>query len=197
MLEEERQAAQSDEALAVQAQNGDAEAFALLLERITPLARARVAALAAGSVPGQSREDLFQEGMLGLISAVTAYQPERGAAFRTFASVCVGNRVLSALRRSAGQSEEVPLPEVAFHLEAPESDPQDVFFAMEETRRMMEAIRRNLTSLERGVMEAYLAGDDYGQIAKRLGVGQKTVDNALQRVRRKLRQPGEPPPAAQ
>jgi RNA polymerase sporulation-specific sigma factor len=94
--------------------------------------------------------------------------------------------VCSALRKSPQQelalAEDI-LPECAAAM-----DPQNIFCAMEQTRHMMEVIQKQLTALERSVMEYYLAGERYDTIARRLEVSSKAVDNALQRVRRKLRQ---------
>ena len=176
-----------DEALAGMIQRGEdsAGAFAQLLERSQPVLRARAeAALRRQGMGGAlAREDLLQEGMLGFLSAVSSYRPGRGASFRTYLSVCVSHRIISAMRRVAQVADYSELPQ-----DISAMDPQDVFSAMEETRRVMEVIHCQLTALERGVMEHYLAGERYEAIALELGLTPKAVDNALQRVRRKLKQ---------
>ena len=193
----------SDEALVGVIQRGDgsedaakgfgdsAEAFGLLLERTLPIIHALVDfALAHAKSERRanmgSREDLLQEGKLAFLSAVSSFQPGRGASFRTYVAVCVSHRVASALRRSAKVFEEA-LPEDFLIPGARSMDPQDIFAAMEETRRIMEAMHSQLSRLERSVIEGYLAGESYEAIGRRLAVGPKTVDNALQRVRKKLR----------
>ena len=183
----------SDEALVAVIQRGEggedsAEAFGLLLERTLPVIHARVDFALAHSDKGRtgSREDLLQEGKLAFLSAVSSFQPGKGASFRTYVAVCVSHRVASALRRSAKAFEEA-LPEDFLIPGARNMDPQDIFAAMEETRRIMEAMHSQLSRLERSVIEGYLAGESYEAIARRLSVGPKTVDNALQRVRKKLR----------
>jgi RNA polymerase sporulation-specific sigma factor len=181
--------ASSDEALVGVIQRGDgsgdsAEAFGLLLERTLPVIHARVDFALRGRMG--SREDLLQEGKLAFLSAVSSFQPGRGASFRTYVAVCVSHRVASALRRSVKVFEEA-LPEDFLIPGARNMDPQDIFAAMEETRRIMEAMHSQLSRLERSVIEGYLAGESYEAIARRLNVGPKTVDNALQRVRKKLR----------
>jgi RNA polymerase sporulation-specific sigma factor len=185
-------AALRDEALVQLVQAGDAEsaeAFGLLLNRMTPILHARVNLLAGQALgKSESREDLLQEGVLGFLSAVSAFRPERGASFRTFASVCAGNRIVSALRRSGAAMQTVPLQESDLVAAAAAEDPQERFFAMEETRRMAEVIQNQLTALEHGVLEAFLAGKRYEAIARQLGISTKAVDNALQRVRKKLQQ---------
>ena len=190
----------SDEALVAVLQRGgdDAahfgQAYASLLERMLPVIRARVNALGAGDAAGISQEDLMQEGMLGFLRAVSAFRPGRGASFRTFASICVSNRIISALRRNGAHARpEAALLEngsalaSAAMIASEAMDPQDVFCAMERTRQIMETMQNDLTALERAVMEGYLAGERYDAIARRLDITQKAVDNALQRVRRKLR----------
>lgn len=170
------------------------QAYAALLERILPVIRARTGALYDHHCAGRAitREDLMQEGMLGFLRAVSAFQPGRGASFRTFAAVCVSNRVISALRRGRPGGRDFPQETALLESDsspaAEAMDPQDVFSAMERTRRIMEAIQNDLTALERSVMEGYLAGERYGAIARRLDITPKAVDNALQRVRRKLRE---------
>jgi len=191
-------AARSDEALVGVIQRGDgsediaeglggsAEAFGLLLERTLPVIHARVEFALAHAKSGGAREDLLQEGKLAFLSAVSSFQPGKGASFRTYVSVCVSHRVASALRRSVKVLEEA-LPEDFLIPGARNMDPQDIFAAMEETRRIMEAMHSQLSRLERSVIEGYLAGESYEALARRLNVGPKTVDNALQRVRKKLR----------
>jgi len=176
-----------DETLVGMIQTGEdsAEAFARLLERSQPVLRARAEAALRrqGKGGALAREDFLQEGMLGFLSAVSSYRPGRGASFRTYLSVCVNHRMISALRRGAKMAEYAELPQ-----DFSAMDPQDIFSAMEGTRQVMEAIQTQLTPLERGVMERYLAGERYEAIAREMGLAPKAVDNALQRVRRKLKQ---------
>jgi len=182
--------ARSDESLVgmIQGGEGSAGAFAELLERSQPVLRARAEAALRrqGKGGALAREDFLQEGMLGFLSAVSSYRPGRGASFRTYLSVCVNHRIISALRRGARAADFPPPVDLPQDISA--MDPQDIFSAMEEARRVMEAIQTQLTALERGVMERYLAGERYEAIARGLDISPKAVDNALQRVRRKLRQ---------
>jgi|GEM_PF-360543 len=165
-------------------------AYAALLERMLPVIRARVNALnrtAFGT--DKPAEDLMQEGMLGFMQAVSCYKPGLGASVRTFVSVCVNNYVTSALRRygKRERTAEVTLTESDLPPGAETTDPQDLYSAMETVRQIREVIRTELTALERSVMEAYLAGEHYDAIAVRLHITSKAVDNALQRVRKKLK----------
>jgi RNA polymerase sporulation-specific sigma factor len=175
----------NDEALAalVCRSERSAEAFGVLLERTMPVICARVDALADGCGAAQ-REDLVQEGVLAFLSAISSYRPERGASFRTFASVCVKNWLISVLRRGAAQEELLREDDLPANWAA--ADPQDIVCARETVRHMREVIREQLSPLERNVLEHYLAGERYDRIARALRTSSKTVDNALQRVRRKL-----------
>ena len=185
-----------DEALVAMIQRGGTgaerfgQAYAALLERMLPVIRARVNALNKNAFGADKpAEDLMQEGMLGFLQAVSCYKPGRGASVRTFVSICVNNYVTSALRRygKRERATNVLLEESDLPPGAAATDPQDLFSAMETVRQIMEVIQTELTALERSVMEAYLAGEHYETIARRLHITIKAVDNALQRVRRKLK----------
>ena len=180
----------SDEELAGLFLRGEqsAEAFGLLLERLQPVLHAKVdsARRRAGTNITIARDDLLQEAMLAFLSAVTAYQPGRGASLRTFVSVCVTNRLSAAMRRQAGVPTEQELLESDLPPGYESMDPQDLYAAMEDARRLQNIMQRQLTALERGVLEAHMAGERYEAIAKCLGCTTKAVDNALQRARKKL-----------
>jgi len=166
-----------------------AAVFGLLLERLAPVLHARTdAALRrAGANDAIARDDLLQEATLAFLSAVTAYQPGRGASLRTFVSVCVTNRLSAALRKQTGVPAEQELfDETALPPGYESMDPQDLYAAMEDARRLQDTMQRQLTALERSVLEAHMAGERYEAIAKQLGCTTKAVDNALQRARKKL-----------
>lgn len=178
----------SDEALAELFRQGAGEAFSLLLERVSPVIHARVDAALRRAGPRVAKDDLLQEAMLGFLSAATAYRPGRGASLRTFVSVCVSNRVSAALRKSAGSALEEELLESALPPGYEAMDPQDVYVAMEDAQRCLDVMHGRLTGLERAALEGYMDGERYDAIARRLHVTPKTVDNALQRAKRKLQQ---------
>lgn len=183
----------SDEALAALFREGDkgAEAFALLLERMSPVLHARVEAAVRRAAPSVARDDLLQEAMLGFLSAITAYRPGRGASLRTFLSVCVANRLTSALRKTA--TVEEPLQESDLPPGSEAMDPQDIYAAMEQAQHFREVMQTRLTPLERNALEGCMDGESYETIARRLGVSAKSIDNALQRARAKLHACGEQP----
>ena len=185
---DERLRGLSDETLAGMFRRGDhsAQAFGLLLERVMPVIRARTQSALRRSGGALSQDDLLQEGMLGFLSAVSAYREGRGASFRTFVSVCVSNRLSAALRKNAGAPAQEELFEAALPPGYESMDPQDIYAAVEDARRMMEIMQRRLTQLERGVLERHMDGERYEAIARNLNLSPKAVDNALQRARKKL-----------
>ena len=178
-----------DEALALAFRTNEggrgAEAFTLLLDRMAPVlcARTDAALRRSGMIP---RDDLLQEATLAFLSAVTAYRPGKGASLRTFISVCVSNRLSSALRRQAAAPALDEFIEAALPPGYETTDPQDLYAAMEQARLLLRTMQSCLTPLERAVLEAHMDGQRYEAIAKALDVSPKTVDNALQRARRKL-----------
>lgn len=181
--------AMSEEELAALAQEGREEALVLLVERCVPLVK-RQAALLRGSV--LESEDLAQEGMMGLLSAVRTYRP--GAArFGTYASVCIRNRMLSAVRRAglsfgipfSGLSNEEALTEFCRE-EGQADDPAQLLVRREEEFRLHGRLKQRLSSREYAVLMLYLQSYSYEESALRLGIPPKAVDNALQRARRKL-----------
>lgn len=135
-------------------------------------------------------DDLFQEGMLGVLSAVKSYNAARGASFATYATVCARNCMLSVLRRvSSGKS--VPAA-ASVSLEDSEiaSDMLDLAEQMilkEEYSRLSSLIQDELSEKEKSVLKLYLGGSSYKETALLLGISEKSVDNALQRIRRKLK----------
>lgn len=172
------------------AADGDSEAFELLAQRMTPMMHAT--ARRYRNVPGLEPEDLLQEGLLGLLAAVHAYKESNGS-FSAFATTCIRNRMLSLLRRHmpAGDFELPEGEEILSALpDSGQADPAALVVAQEEAERLFFRLREQLTPLEYRVLTAHLAGRRYKEIAKSLAVSEKTVDNALQRVRQKLSKNG-------
>jgi len=188
---------QTDEMLCSLSASGDRSAEEELAVRYSRLVRmcARPYFLAGGD-----SEDLIQEGMVGLLSAIRGYDAEKGASFRTYAEVCVRNRLRSAMKAAARDKHaplntSVPLFDprsdrgfdpFGYGAEAYGEDPEDVLIGREERQRRIEALRGQLSGFEKTVLEHYLTGLSYQEIAQRVGKSPKSVDNAVQRVRRKV-----------
>lgn len=179
--------AMSDEALAVAAAKAENRAFTVLVARLLP----RLRAMADGyHLPGLDRDDLVQEGFLGVMNAVRHYRAALGE-FAPYALTCARNSMGSAARLAlSGRNEPLrdytPLPED--HPAGAEIQPQALVEAAEWNEELHRWMQSALTPYEQKVLRLFLAGYPYSEIASLLSSHSKAVDNALQRVRRKLRQ---------
>ncbi len=172
----------SDEQLCSQAKASQA-ALEELIERCGCLVRAcaRPYFLAGGD-----SEDLLQEGMVGLLSAISSYEPSRGVPFRAYAASCIRSRIVSAVRSSLSGKNR-PLND-AICLDAdylPQPGPEEEFLRREETEVFLSALTQSLSALERQILPLYLEGRTYREIAAQIGKPEKSVDNAVQRIRAK------------
>lgn len=179
----------SIEELAVNAANGDDKSMAALISAVMPLAKAK--ATEFGS-PRLSGEDLTQEGMLGFLDAVKSFSPEKGVPFKAYAEICINNRILSAVRantnnKNAALSNAVSINEEGFDVQGNDDDPANIIASIDGTLTLKNLIESGLTDFEKQVIKLRLLECSYSQIAQMLGCSEKAVDNALQRVRRKIR----------
>ena len=151
---------------------------------------------------GGAPEDLIQEGMLGLLSAIRQYDPKQNAAFKTYAELCIKNRLLSAVKTDSRLkhnplndglpldsllSEESQIPLLAY-TELFRRTPEEQVLARENKMELQQSFKRCLSPMERNVLRLYLDGLSYQEIAEQTGRPIKAVDNAIQRIRRKLAQ---------
>ena len=187
----------SDEDLIALARNGDDLAEDQLAVRYSKLVRAcaRPYFLAGGD-----SEDLIQEGMLGLLSAIRKFDPGTGVSFKTYAEQCIRNRLLTAIESASrlkhtplndGISFEYLLSEEPGRLHAAQEDSfsrrtEDQGLAREQNEESLVGNVSALSRLEREVLEMYLQGMSYKEIADRVNKPEKSIDNAVQRIRRKL-----------
>ena len=185
-----------DKRLQKLAVEGDRNAEEVLAERYLRLVRicARPLFLAGGD-----SEDLIQEGTFGLLSAIKNFDPEDGSSFRTFAEHCIRMRLLSAIK-SASRNKHFPLndgisleqlsEESSADLSAISEDfrcnPEELVLARESKEELYAAFSRCLSRFEIKVLDLYLEGLSYREIAERLCKSAKSVDNAVQRIRQKL-----------
>ena len=188
----------SDEALCALAAAGERVAEEQLVTRYTRLVRdcARPYFMAGGD-----SEDLIQEGMIGLLSAIRGFESGKEAGFRAYAEVCIRNRLRSAIK-AAARDKHTPLnrsvslgpplfdgnsESYAYGTDHPcVESPEDVVIGREERENRMNALMGKLSGFERQVMDLYFDGLSYAQIAAQVGKPLKSVDNAVQRVRRKV-----------
>jgi len=189
----------SDEELIARLRGGDAEAERMLYERYKQTVRSRAHTY---FLIGADHEDLVQEGMIGLYRAVCDYDTEKAASFRSFAELCITRRILSAIKR-ATRKKHAPLnsyvslnqpqfttDEDATLFDAMPSlrvvDPEEELIGREEYDLILAYLKENLSTLEQTVLNLYLSGFSYQQIAVRLDRPPKSIDNALQRIKHKL-----------
>lgn len=188
----------TDEALCARAAEGDRAAEETLVLRYTRQVRVSIRPF---FLAGGDQEDLMQEGMLGLLSAIRAFDAVRGVRFHTFALHCVRRRVISAVREASGDKHSplnhcVTLEPSLFSANqdiAPlspayqrQDDPEEVIIGKESLTVLENAIQSQLTTLEAQVLARYLDGASYLEIAKEVQRSTKAVDNAVQRIRRKV-----------
>ncbi len=171
------------------ARAGDDAAMAFLISDHLPFIRQKAAS--AASVCGIDAEDLAQEGLIGLLNAVRSFDFYGTAAFRTFARTCIVNSIRSAMRRTS-RPGAVPARAVLPIDSADElsgaADPQDIVVGREEAARLLSYVDKHLSPREQQVLRLYLSGDSYAVVAEKLGLSDsKAVDNALQRIRKKLK----------
>lgn len=186
---ENRKNTLTDEELAVRAANGDDASMALLIATVTPIARAKASSFANARVSG---DDLVQEGMLGFLDAVKTYDSAKGSSFRSYAEVCINNRIVSAVRTSfnnknAALSNAVPYETEVAEITDHAADPANIVSQKEESEHLEEILASGLSDFEKQVVDLRLLDMSYSQIAEYLGCSEKAVDNALQRIRKKMR----------
>ena len=188
----------SDEEVVVLAQQGDGQALAYLLNKYKNFVRSKARSY---FLIGADHEDIVQEGMIGLYKAIRDFQPSRLASFRSFAELCVKRQIITAIK-AATRQKHVPLNSyVSLNkplydeesdrtlldvIEGRVTNPEELYISQEDLARIQTQISEVLSDLERQVLDAFMDGKSYQEIAELLGRHVKSIDNALQRVKRKL-----------
>ena len=191
-----------DEELILRIRDGEEKITDYIMEKYKHLVRSK-----AGSmyILGADREDLIQEGMIGLFKAIRDYDIGRDASFATFADLCVARQMYTAVQ-AAGRKKHAPLNSyVSLYagngsdkteeekelldslVSRDEQNPEELLIDRENVERIEKAIESELSSFERQVLDLYLTGMKYTEIARVLGKDDKSTDNALQRCRSKIR----------
>ena len=181
----------TDEELVSMIRGGDMEATDFLMEKYKDLARGKARSM---FILGGESEDLIQEGMIGLFKAIRDYEPDRDASFRTFASLCVTRQIYKAVQAS-GRKKHLPLNTAISLDDAAEdtgaehaaADPETQLIDRESAEDLMRRIEESLSPFEREVMDLLVTGLNYTEIAAILGRSEKAADNAIQRIRTKIR----------
>ena len=189
----------SDEDLLSLHRAGDARAEEALYARYKQIVRSKARTY---FLIGADREDIIQEGMIGLYKAVVDYQFDKNTSFRGFAELCITRQIISAIK-AASRKKHIPLNTyISFNRPAYESetgltlidvlsstrisDPEEVLLGRESYAAVADSIEHSLSKLERNALGLYLYGYSYQQIADMLQITTKSVDNAIQRVKKKL-----------
>ena len=189
----------SDEELLMLHRAGDARAEDTLYARYKQIVRSKARTY---FLIGADREDIIQEGMIGLYKAVLDYQSDRQASFRSFAELCITRQIISAIK-SATRKKHMPLntyisfnrsvfdgdnerPLIDVLTSTRMTDPEEVLIGRENYAAVADSIEHSLSKLEHNALGLYLYGYSYQQIADALQVTTKSVDNAIQRVKKKL-----------
>jgi RNA polymerase sporulation-specific sigma factor len=191
-----------DEELVARFQTGDTSALDLLLQRYRRFARAKARTY---FLTGADADDVEQEGLIGLYKAARDFRPDRQSSFRTFAELCVTRQIISAIKaatrnkhqplnryvsmsgvRGADDASEGAAEELLDDRRA--MDPADLVISHEQVMEMRRSMSEGLSGLEVAVLRLYIEGKSYHEISARLGRHAKSIDNALQRIKRKLDQ---------
>ena len=182
----------SDEELIVRLREGETEISDYLMEKYKEFVRKKARAM---FLIGGETDDLIQEGMIGLFKAIQNYQADKETSFRTFASLCIDRQLYSAVQNSNRQKHQPLNSYVSLsdenesdHLEGAWSeDPEALIIGQESTRTLEREITKVLSPMENKVLDYYLRGYGYVKIAEIMGKTPKSIDNALQRIRGKIR----------
>lgn len=191
----------TDEEIVNLAKHGNVEGLEYLINKYKNFVRAKARTY---FLIGADREDIIQEGMIGLYKAIRDYRVDRQASFRAFAEICVTRQIITAIKTATRQkhiplNSYVSLNKPVFDEESERtlaevvttgkaSNPEDLFINQENLMDIESTMHRILSPLEQRVVNLYLEGKSYVEIADQLGRHVKSVDNALQRVKRKLEQ---------
>ena len=184
-----------DEELAALAQSGEAAAEELLLERYKPIVKSRAHLY---FIVGADAEDVIQEGMIGIFKAIRSYREDRDASFRTFAGVCINRQIITAIKAASRKKHQPLNSYISLSEQDGENEehlgdnwgenPESIIIDQENVQDLEQEITATLSPMENQVLEYYLAGNGYGEIARIMGKTPKSIDNALQRIRIKIRE---------
>lgn len=182
----------SDEELIERLRKGESGISDYLMEKYKDFVKKRARAM---YLIGGETDDLIQEGMIGLFKAVQDYRPDREASFQTFASLCIERQLYSAVKNSTRQ-KHIPLNSYVSLSEEAETgsleglwseNPEALIIDRENTGSLEKQISQTLSPMENKVLDYYLKGYSYVQIAELMNKQSKSIDNALQRIRGKIR----------
>jgi RNA polymerase sporulation-specific sigma factor len=187
--------------LVLKARNGDSAALDALMRRYTTFVRLKASSY---FLAGGDSDDLLQEGLIGLYKAVRDFRPDKETSFRSFAELCVTRQIITAIK-TATRFKHAPLNTYVSFSHTPSgqeadsectlgdalpgprvNDPAICVISTEELQSLVFCLGTSLSPLESDALRLYLEGSSYEEMAEELGCDTKTIDNALQRVKRKI-----------
>ena len=186
----------SDEELINQIRNNDPQALNEIIERYKSLIEIRVSNY---FINGAERDDLMQEGRIGLFKAIMNYDAEKDSAFKTFANLCIERQLINAVKNSNrqkhmplnnyvslnGSDDDNSSETINTVLNNSVEDPLDTITKKEYINEINDTLDKNLSDFEKDVLDLLLQGYKYDEIAKKLDSNSKAIDNAIQRIRKK------------
>lgn len=189
----------TDEQIITDIKNGDEQALVYLLNKYKDLVNSKVGKY---FIIGAEREDIMQEGMIGLFKAIKSFDNTKQNTFKTFANICVERQLITAIK-SSNRQKHMPLNSyLSLNTSAYEDDengtelietfnstqiedPLDTITKKEYFEEIKNSIHKNLSKFEEKVLERFIQGESYEVIAKKLDTPVKSIDNAIQRIRKK------------
>ena len=188
-----------DIALVDKAKAGDRRAADTLIDRYKTFVRVKTRAY---FLVGADRDDIVQEGMIGLFKAIRDYSPDKQASFKYFADICITRQIITAVKTATRQKHSplnsyISLSKPAYEDESERTliemlslrtslNPEEIMIDKENLKITEQKIRKSLSKFELEVMELYINGKSYTEIAQQLGKEPKSIDNAIQRVKKKI-----------
>lgn len=191
----------SDELLVRMARDGDEKAENFLLKKYKDFVRSKARAY---FLVGGDSDDLIQEGMIGLYNAIGHYDESMASSFMTYAAICINNKLISAVSAD-GRQKNAPLngyvsiyssitdetgEEASLSDVLPDTEninPEAIILNEEQEKLTINRLFGKLSALEKEILSCYMEGMSYSEIAKLIGKTEKSVDNAIQRIRLKMR----------
>lgn len=168
---------------------GNNEALTLIITRYKPAVEVLASKYSDSPI---ERDDLIQEGMIGLLAAIKSFDCSKGSAFRTYGYTCINNSLQSALRKTS-RKKDIPQCSVisleewsADNKQTAALSAEDSFLAQESVSVLTKLLQNELSELENNVLRLRMIGCSYCEIAQKLSKTPKSIDNALQRIRKKL-----------
>ena len=189
----------SDEDIIKLSKNGNGYATEYILKKYMNFVRAKSRTY---FLIGADKEDIVQEGMIGLYKAIRDYNPDAGTSFKSFADLCITRQIITAIKTATRQkhmplNSYISLSKPVFEadnervlldtiVEQPKLNPEEIMIDKERFYSVEEKIYQILSKLEWTVLSNYLDGKNYSEIASIIGKSEKSIDNALQRIKKKI-----------